>query len=111
MTPAKSAIQLNGFLEDLMDKLEGKNKPQEDWKEKMYKEQQEILKRRRKSGGFLDEEQEREIAARRASFSTESQELLKLQQSNTNADILDAWKKVSTSVSIVRSQKSCLLGA
>lgn len=86
-----------------MDKLEGKNKPEEDWKEQMYKEQQEILKRRRKTGGFLDAEQEREIAERRASFSTESRELMKLQRSNSNDDIVDAWKKVSAFACTVNS--------
>jgi len=42
----------HGFFEDMMDKLEGKDKKKDDaaWKDEMYKAQQEILKRRRKSG-------------------------------------------------------------
>ena len=52
----------HGFLDDFMgtssltvmtlstDKLEGRDSKKDDWKEEMYKEQQEILKRRRATG-------------------------------------------------------------
>lgn len=76
-----------------MDKLEGKDKQQDDWKEQMYREQQEILARRRKTGGFIDENMEKEIAARRASYSSD-EELKKMQKSQGDGDLVPAWKKV-----------------
>lgn len=105
----------HGFLDDLMDKLEGKDS--QDWKDEMYREQQEILKRRRKTGGFIDEEQEKEIAARRASFA-ESEELTKLQKSKSNEDVVDKWKKArdagkfkTATKGLKRDQKSSRLGS
>lgn len=112
---ARHSMARHGFLEDLMDKLEGKDS--QDWKEDMYREQQEILKRRRKTGGFIDEEQEKEIAARRASFA-ESEELTKLQKSKSNDDIVDKWKQArdagkfkTATKGLKRDEKSSRLGS
>lgn len=82
-----------GFFDDLFDKLEGKNQGNDEWKEKMWKEQQEILKRRRATGGFLSADQEKEIAERRAGYAAESTELAKIQKRAGDADVTEEWKK------------------
>ena len=59
-----------GFLEDMMDKLDGGGKAgksaKDDWKERAYREQQAMLAERRKTGGGLSKEKELEIARRRS---------------------------------------------
>jgi len=117
--PISRKIVRHGFLEDLMDKLEGKDKDKNDeWKEEMYRNQQEILNRRRKSGGFIDEAMEKEIQQRRESYAKEGAELKKIQQQAGSKDILSDWKKArdagkfkTATKGLERDQKSSRFGS
>ena len=66
--PVRRTVTRYGFLDDLMDKLDGGADKDEAWKDEMMREQQAILASRRASGGFITEAQEEEIsgAARRS---------------------------------------------
>ena len=59
-----------GFLDDLMDKLDGA-RTRTTLEGKMMREQQAILASRRASGGFITEAQEEEIRQRRAKVGEE----------------------------------------
>merc|ERR1719428_2737548 len=65
---APPGTTVRGFLEDLMDKLDGGDQKDDAWKDEMMREQQEILRKRRASGGFITEEDEEEIRQRRANI-------------------------------------------
>jgi len=94
--PPRRVVAVAGFLDDMMDKLDGGDSKADAWKDEMMREQQEILKRRQASGGFITEEDEEEIRARRASVSKEDA-ALKAVQTSTADDNLDAWKAARSS--------------
>jgi len=113
--PVAPLTRPQGFLDDLMDKLEGKGSNKDAWKEEMYREQQEILKRRRKTGGFIDEEQEKEIRDRRNAVAAEQNVLKDVQQKAGNKDVLEDWKKArdagkfrTATKGLQRDAKSCV---
>ncbi|KAJ1461405.1 hypothetical protein M885DRAFT_611679 [Pelagophyceae sp. CCMP2097] len=120
---ARSLVVRHGFLEDLMDKLEGKSDPKAAaWKEQMFQEQQVILKRRREpdaaTGGFIDEKMEEEIKERRAGFMDEKKVLTDIQKQKGDEDITDQWKKArdagkfkTASSGLKRDESSSRLGA
>merc|ERR1712118_259203 len=96
---APPGTTVRGFLEDLMDKLDGGDQKDDAWKDEMMREQQEILRKRRASGGFITEEDEEEIRQLRANIASEDA-ALKAVQTSTDADNLDAWKAARDSGAI-----------
>jgi hypothetical protein len=95
----RAAVMIRrGFLDNILDMVDPsspKNKKKEDWKEQMYREQQEILRKRRQTGGFLSEEERTEIAQRRQATAAEGKALNELQRRNAaGEDTLEDWKKM-----------------
>ena len=97
--PVRRTVARYGFLDDLMDKLDGGADQDDAWKDEMMREQQAILASRRASGGFITEEQEEEIRQRRANVGAEEDRLKAIQQSR-DADNLEQWKAARDSGSI-----------
>merc|ERR1719245_1263525 len=97
--PVRRTVARYGFLDDLMDKLDGGADKDDAWKDEMMREQQAILASRRASGGFITEEQEEEIRQRRANVGAEEDRLKAIQQSR-DADNLEQWKSARDSGSI-----------
>ena len=97
--PVRRTVARYGFLDDLMDKLDGGADKDEAWKDEMMREQQAILASRRASGGFITEAQEEEIRQRRAKVGEEEDRLKAIQQSR-EADNLDQWKSARDSGAI-----------
>ena len=97
--PLRRPVKVSGFLDDLMDKLDGGADQDDAWKDEMMREQQAILASRRASGGFITEEQEEEIRQRRANVGAEEDRLKAIQQSR-DADNLEQWKAARDSGSI-----------
>jgi len=97
--PRRRTVAVRGFLDDLMDKLDGGADKDEAWKDEMMREQQAILANRRASGGFITEAQEEEIRQRRAKVGEEEDRLKAIQQSR-EADNLDQWKSARDSGAI-----------
>jgi len=125
--PPRRVVAVAGFLDDMMDKLDGGDSKADAWKDEMMREQQEILKRRQASGGFITEEDEEEIraryrgpaertsslerrrrrgnhrtrsrarAARRRASVSKEDAALKAVQTSTADDNLDAWKAARSS--------------
>ena len=77
--PVRRTVKVSGFLDDLMDKLDGGADQDDAWKDEMMREQQAILASRRASGGFITEEQEEEIRQRRANVGAEEDRLKAIQ--------------------------------
>jgi hypothetical protein len=97
--PVRRTVARYGFLDDLMDKLDGGADKDDAWKDEMMREQQAILANRRASGGFITEAQEEEIRQRRAKVGEEEDRLKAIQQSR-EADNLDQWKSARDSGAI-----------
>jgi len=97
--PRRRTVAVRGFLDDLMDKLDGGADKDDAWKDEMMREQQAILASRRASGGFITEAQEEEIRQRRAKVGEEEDRLKAIQQSR-EADNLDQWKSARDSGAI-----------
>jgi len=97
--PVRRTVAVRGFLDDLMDKLDGGADKDDAWKDEMMREQQAILANRRASGGFITEAQEEEIRQRRAKVGEEEDRLKAIQQSR-EADNLDQWKSARDSGAI-----------
>jgi len=97
--PVRRTVARYGFLDDLMDKLDGGADKDDAWKDEMMREQQAILASRRASGGFITEAQEEEIRQRRAKVGEEEDRLKAIQQSR-EADNLDQWKSARDSGAI-----------
>ena len=97
-----------GFLEDMMDKLDGggKKPAKDDWKEKAYREQQAMLAERRKTGGGLSKEKELEIARRRsATVSDGDRKLRELQTRAGGKDVTEEWMRLRDSGEIKTAAK------
>ena len=97
--PLRRTVARYGFLDDLMDKLDGGADKDDAWKDEMMREQQAILANRRASGGFITEAQEEEIRQRRAKVGEEEDRLKAIQQSREK-DNLEQWKSARDSGSI-----------
>ena len=97
-----------GFLEDMMDKLDGggKKPAKDDWKEKAYREQQAMLAERRKTGGGLSKEKELEIARRRSNtVSAGERKLRELQTRAGGKDVTEEWMRLRDSGAIKTAAK------
>jgi len=97
--PRRRTVAVRGFLDDLMDKLDGGADKDDAWKDEMMREQQAILANRRASGGFITEAQEEEIRQRRAKVGEEEDRLKAIQQSREK-DNLEQWKSARDSGAI-----------
>ena len=97
--PVRRTVARYGFLDDLMDKLDGGADKDDAWKDEMMREQQAILANRRASGGFITEAQEEEIRQRRAKVGEEEDRLKAIQQSREK-DNLEQWKSARDSGAI-----------
>ena len=97
--PVRRTVARYGFLDDLMDKLDGGADKDDAWKDEMMREQQAILASRRASGGFITEAQEEEIRQRRAKVGEEEDRLKAIQQSREK-DNLEQWKSARDSGAI-----------
>ena len=99
-----------GFLEDMMDKLDGGGKAgksaKDDWKERAYREQQAMLAERRKTGGGLSKEKELEIARRRSNtVSAGERKLRELQTRAGGKDVTEEWMRLRDSGEIKTAAK------
>ena len=97
--PVRRTVARYGFLDDLMDKLDGGADKDDAWKDEMMREQQAILANRRASGGFITEAQEEEIRQRRAKVGEEEDRLKAIQQSREK-DNLEQWQAARDSGAI-----------
>ena len=97
--PVRRTVARYGFLDDLMDKLDGGADKDDAWKDEMMREQQAILASRRASGGFITEAQEEEIRQRRAKVGEEEDRLKAIQQSREK-DNLEQWQAARDSGAI-----------
>jgi len=90
-----------------------------DWKEKEWREQQEILRKRRENFGYLSDEEKVAIRERRAKVGAEEKYLSKVQEGNdAGVDNLEAWKKLreegkikTANSGLVRDEDSSRLGS
>ena len=104
------APPMRGFLNDLMDKIDGgtdASAKKVDWKEEAYREQQRMLAERRETGGGLSAKRELEIQDRRdAAMGTSGErELKKLQKRGDGSDPLEQWKELRDSGQIKTATK------
>lgn len=77
----------------MFDGFLGGGQKKDDWKEKEWREQQEILRKRRENLGFLSEEDEEAIRERRLKANAESKALKSIQTAD-GGDPLEEWKRL-----------------